>query len=130
DDTPLVARSARLAGERVLLGLSDGTEEVLDPATLTVDEAGVLRAWARGGKLEARLARSAAAVVSERITDDAGRPGHLARVGVAIQMVLAVHDEVSPPAGGLWCSEGFASLLRDRLVEVQQDSRDGRPGGE
>src|SRR5262249_2784009 len=32
--------------------------------------------------------------------------------------------------GGLWCSEGFASLLRDRLVEVQQDSRDGRPGGE
>jgi hypothetical protein len=78
DDTPLVARSARVdagagaAGERVLLGLSDGSEEALDPATLTVDDAGVLRCWARGGKLEARLSTSAAATVSELVTDDDG----------------------------------------------------------
>jgi hypothetical protein len=78
DDTPLVARSARVDGggagaaERVLLGLSDGSEEALDPATLTVDDAGVLRCWARGGKLEARLATSAAATVSELVTDDGG----------------------------------------------------------
>jgi hypothetical protein len=76
DDTPLVARSARLDGEgaseRVLLGLSDGSEEALDPATLTVDDAGVLRCWVRGGKLEARLATSAAATVSELVVDEGG----------------------------------------------------------
>src|SRR3954453_700232 len=51
--TPLVARAARSdeagAGQ---VGLSDGSEEALDPATLTVDDAGVLRAWVRGGRLE------------------------------------------------------------------------------
>jgi uncharacterized protein len=74
DDTPLVARSARVDGDRVLLGLSDGSEEPLDPATLTVDGAGVLRAWSRGGRLEARLSTSAATVLADRITDDGGRP--------------------------------------------------------
>src|SRR5262245_34314113 len=76
DDTPLVARAARLEGddERVLLALSDGAEEPLDPATLTIDEAGVLRARVRGGRLEARLATSAAAVLAERVGEDGGRP--------------------------------------------------------
>src|SRR6185503_15309301 len=65
EDTPLVARSARVdarGGVRVYLALSDGAEELLDPATLTVDDAGVLRAWVRGGRLQARLASSAAVV--------------------------------------------------------------------
>src|SRR5678815_3710105 len=49
EDTPLVARAARIdAAGAVQLALSDGSEEALDPATLTVDEAGVLRAWVRG----------------------------------------------------------------------------------
>src|SRR5262245_49706324 len=74
DDTPLVVRSLRLDGGRALLGLSDGTEEVLDPSTLTVDGAGVLRCWVRGGRLEARLATSAAASLAERITDEPGGP--------------------------------------------------------
>ena len=76
-DTPLVARSARLdrgPPERVVLGLSDGTEEPLDPDTLTIDGAGVMRAWARGGRLEARLATAAAAVLVDRITEEEGRP--------------------------------------------------------
>jgi hypothetical protein len=76
-DTPLVARAARVdpAGA-VFLALSDGSEEALDPATLTVDDAGVLRAWVRGGRLEARLASSAAAVVADQIdvSEDGGRP--------------------------------------------------------
>jgi hypothetical protein len=74
-DTPLVARAARLdpAGP-VYLALSDGSEEPLDPATLTVDDAGVLRAWVRGGRLEARLASSAAAVVADLVTEADGRP--------------------------------------------------------
>jgi hypothetical protein len=78
DDTPLVARAARQegdgAGARVLLALSDGAEEALEPATLTIDDAGVLRARVRGGRLEARLATAAAAVLAERVSDEAGRP--------------------------------------------------------
>jgi hypothetical protein len=75
DDTPLVARAARLDGERVLLALSDGAEEALDPATLTVDDAGVLRARVREGKLEARLGTSAVAALAERLSEEApGRP--------------------------------------------------------
>ena len=70
-DTPLVARAARIDPDgNVLLALSDGSEEPLDPATLTVDDAGVLRAWVRGGRLEARLATSAAAVLGDYITWD------------------------------------------------------------
>ena len=78
-DTPLVARAARIDGGAVRLALSDGSEETLDPETLTVDDAGVLRAWVRSGRLEARLATSAAAVLGELITEDGGRP--LLRLG-------------------------------------------------
>lgn len=77
EDTPLVARAARIdpAGA-VSLALSDGSDEPLDPATLTVDDDGVLRAWVRGGRLEARLASSAAAVIADLIdvSEDGGLP--------------------------------------------------------
>jgi hypothetical protein len=69
EDTPLVARAARLEGERALLALSDGNEERLDPRTLTVDDAGVLRCRVHRG-LEARLATSAAAALADRISGD------------------------------------------------------------
>ncbi len=76
DDTPLVARAARVDGAGTIwLALSDGAEETLDPATLTVDGAGVLRAWVRGGRLEARLATSALAALGELLTETSdGRP--------------------------------------------------------
>jgi uncharacterized protein len=67
EDTPLVASSLRWQGDRALLGLSDGSEEALDPAGLTVDGAGTLRCRVRGGRLEARLGSSAAAALAERI---------------------------------------------------------------
>jgi hypothetical protein len=66
-DTPLVARAARWDDESLWLALSDGAEERLDPSTLTVDAAGILRGQVRGGRLEARLANSAAAVLAERL---------------------------------------------------------------
>jgi hypothetical protein len=77
-DTPLVARAARIdpAGG-VCLALSDGTEEPLDPDTLTVDDGGVLRASVRGGRLEARLATSAATVVADLIVSEADGPPRL-----------------------------------------------------
>jgi len=74
DDTPLVARAARIdAAGRVFLALSDGSEEALAPDTLTVDDAGVLYAWVRGGKLEARLATSAAAALADLLSEAGGR---------------------------------------------------------
>jgi hypothetical protein len=76
DDTPLVVRALRIAdgGDAVTLQLSDGAEETLDPRTLTVDAQGILRCWVRGGRLEARLATSAAAVLAERITETSQGP--------------------------------------------------------
>jgi hypothetical protein len=76
DDTPLVARAARIDPEGTIwLALSDGAEEALDVETLTVDGAGVLRAWVRGGRLEARLATSAVAALGELLTETPdGRP--------------------------------------------------------
>ena len=73
-DTPLVARGARLAGETIWVALSDGSEEMLDPATLTIDPSGVLRCRVRDGRLEARLANSAVAALAERIEGDPGHP--------------------------------------------------------
>ncbi len=75
EDTPLVARAARVdAGGIAWLALSDGAEEPLDPDTLTVDEAGLVRAWVRGGRLEARLAGSALAALADAFTTIDGRP--------------------------------------------------------
>jgi uncharacterized protein len=75
DDTPLVVRSARVDPEGIIqLALSDGAEEPLDPTTLTVDEAGILRAWVRGGRLEARLSSSAVAALTDRLTESDGQP--------------------------------------------------------
>jgi hypothetical protein len=89
DDTPLVARSARIEGDDAWLGLSDGSEERLDPTTLTVDDSGVIRCQVRQGRIEARLATSAVAVLADRIkpTTDGlalalflgGRAHHLGR---------------------------------------------------
>ena len=78
EDTPVVATSLRWeeqAGAAIAwLGLSDGSEERLDPASLTIDSQGVLRCWVRAGKLQARLATSAAATLAEQITARDGRP--------------------------------------------------------
>jgi hypothetical protein len=92
DDTPLVARAARVdADGTVFLALSDGAEEPLDPETLTVDGAGVLRASVRGGRLEARLASSAAAALADRLTESDGRP--------ALRVGQALHPIPARPAG-------------------------------
>lgn len=78
DDTPLVATSLRWAGagaeEQALLGLTDGSEVALDPATLTVDAAGTLRAEVRPHGVEARLGTSAASALADRIEQAADGP--------------------------------------------------------
>jgi hypothetical protein len=89
DDTPLVATSLRWqdeggGGPQAWLGLNDGSEELLDPRTLTIDGAGVLRCWVRAGKLEARLATSAATTLAERIITRDASPALHTRDGVMV----------------------------------------------
>ena len=75
DDTPLVARAARIdAAGRAFLALSDGSEEPLAPETLTIDATACCDAWVRGGKLEARLASSAAAALADLLSEVGGHP--------------------------------------------------------
>jgi hypothetical protein len=95
DDTPLVARAARVdpAGT-IWLALSDGAEEALAPETLTVDSDGVLRAWVRGGRLEARLATSAVAALGELLTEPPGGRPALRVAGRTVEL-----PPREPPAG-------------------------------
>jgi hypothetical protein len=78
EDTPLVVTSLRwengAGGACAQLGLNDGSEEPLDARTLSIDGAGVLRCWVRAGKLEARLATSAAVVLAQNISTESERP--------------------------------------------------------
>jgi uncharacterized protein len=75
EDTPLVATSMRWSGDQALLGLQDGSEEALDPQTVSVDAAGILRCRVRAGRIEVRLDTAAAAVLAERIVDGVLRTG-------------------------------------------------------
>ena len=85
DDTPLVATSLRWDDDRgAWLGLNDGSEEPLDPRTLSIDGAGVLRCWVRAGKLEARLATSAAVTLAQQITTIDDRPALRTRDGMTV----------------------------------------------
>lgn len=59
DDAPLFVDALRIEGGGVTLALFDGSEEPLDPATLSVGADGVVYARARGGGLEARFSRHA-----------------------------------------------------------------------
>ena len=69
DDTPLLVGALRVSGDAVLLSLSDGADEVLDPETLTIDQAGILRCLVRGGRLAARLSNSAATALADSIVE-------------------------------------------------------------
>jgi hypothetical protein len=71
EDTPLVARAVQWIDGHPILMLSDGASEPLDPRLLTVDAEGVLRAWVRNGRLEARLATSAVAGLAGALDEDA-----------------------------------------------------------
>ena len=79
EDTPLVVRAARWEDGRARLSLSDGAEETLDPTTLDIDDAGILRCRVREGRLEARLSTSAATTLAEGL--DPGDPPRLRTAG-------------------------------------------------
>jgi hypothetical protein len=69
DDVPLVARSAAVEGERLLLHLSDGSREPLDVGSLRIEPGDVPYVDVRGGKLPAKLLPGAAFTALEWLGD-------------------------------------------------------------
>lgn len=59
DDAPYQIRWLRLEPERVVLALSDASEEALDPASLRVGHRDALYAQVKGGCFPARFTRHA-----------------------------------------------------------------------
>jgi len=59
DDAPYVVRGLRLLPDRVMLELSDETEEALAPETLRVGQGDALYAKVKRGAFEARFSRHA-----------------------------------------------------------------------
>jgi hypothetical protein len=71
EDTPLLAVSARWAGDRVLLTLNDETEEELAYATLCIGAGDALYCQVHDGRLEARLTTAAAQTLQPHL-DESG----------------------------------------------------------
>ena len=67
EDTPLLVNTLRLENGQAILSLSDGSEEPLNPANLTMDDDGIVRTWVRKNSLEARLSTAATAALADAI---------------------------------------------------------------
>lgn len=57
-------------GDTVVLHLFDGTEEPLDPATLSLDEEGAVHALVKGGHFDARFSRHAQTQLAPVLVND------------------------------------------------------------
>ena len=71
DDAPYQVLGLFIAGEAISLRLDDETQAPLDPAALSVSEAGVLYARVRGA-CEARFSRAAQGQLAPLLSDDGG----------------------------------------------------------
>jgi hypothetical protein len=90
DDTPYFVRAVRIDGTRVMLELSDGTEEAWDPASTRVGASGALhakvKAASRGGPFEAKFTRHAQNALAPVLVESEGAPavrllGKTVRIG-------------------------------------------------
>jgi uncharacterized protein len=87
EDAPYGVRGATTDGGRLVLHLGDGTVEPLDPATLSVDAAGVLHCRVKGGH-RARFRRSAQVDLGLALEEDPTAPGRFVlRVGGRVHRV-------------------------------------------
>jgi hypothetical protein len=77
EDAPYVVRAVRLEDSRILLVLSDGTEEPWDPSASHIGKGGALYAvvkrGARHGPYEAKFTRHAQASLEPVLVDEGGR---------------------------------------------------------
>ena len=70
DDVPFFVRAVKVEGARVLLDLSDGTEEPLDPATVSVGAGDALYARVKAGRFEARFFPAAQLSLEPVVVED------------------------------------------------------------
>ena len=89
EDAPFVVRSVRADGEKLVLALSDATEEAWDPTATRVGEGGALytevKRAAKGGPYEAKFSRFAQTALAPFLTEV---DGHVAvTVGGATRRV-------------------------------------------
>ena len=71
EDTPMFVDAVTTNDDgTATLRLFDGAEEPLDPATLTIDDDGVVCARVRGGTMEARFLRHAQTGLAPLLVDD------------------------------------------------------------
>lgn len=87
EGAPVFVRQARRDGDVILLQLSDGRTEALDPMTLAIDPEGALHCRVRAGALWARFDHAAAIALAEHIEEGEAGPqlvlGRSARFGFA-----------------------------------------------
>jgi len=88
DDAPYIVRALRVEADRVMVLLSDGTEEDWDPGATTVGEGGALythvKPARRGGPFAAKFSRHAQASLAPLLED--GEPVRV-RIGAAIRLI-------------------------------------------
>jgi len=68
-DAPFLVRHVENKPSGPVLRLFDGTEEPLDPSTVTISEEGILYARVKEGRFEARLSRAAQAEMVEAVVE-------------------------------------------------------------
>ena len=76
---PYFVRRVDIGSDAVMLQLSDGTRETLDPSTLRLLEGRYLHCRVKGGAHEARFGRPAWHEIAERIEESEG--GTVLRIG-------------------------------------------------
>jgi uncharacterized protein len=94
DDAPFLVRALRVEAARMVLVLSDGTEEAWDPASTRVGEDGALYATvkqtAKGGPYEAKFSRHAQISLGPMLAEDPGAPTQVAvRIGDQLHAIGA-----------------------------------------
>ena len=92
EGAPVFVRSIEIDGERVVLRLSDGRAEDLDPATLREDRDGALHCQVRDGRLAARFDAHAAVQLDPLVGED--ERGTYVRLGGARVRPPVVDDPI------------------------------------
>jgi len=86
EDTPFFVEGIRATERGITLCLFDGSEEPLDPETLTLDENGVLRTTVKGGAFDARFSRSAQLALGPHLEEGSSGKPVLSILGVRYEL--------------------------------------------
>lgn len=103
EDAPFLVRSIRVDGGRVLLGLSDETEEAWAPEATRIAPSGALYAQvkrqAKRGPFEAKFTRHAQTALAPLLVESDGFPAlHLGGITFRIGSTLAAEGATEPAA--------------------------------